>query len=140
MSQGSTLKDIPAPLADRDSGIYHVFIRDLVLTCSIGIHAHEKTTPQRVRLNVDLGVREPASAFNDRYETIVDYETIANAIKSLLERGHVNLVETLAEDIAEVCLGDRRVALARVRVEKIDIMPEAGSVGVEIERKQSAGP
>ena len=123
-------------IADGDLGIYHVFVRDLVLSCSIGIHPHEKTTPQRVRLNIDLGVGEPDDPFNDRYETIVDYETVTNAVRALLDRGHVNLVETLAEEIAAVCLQDERVRTARIRVEKIEIMPEAGSVGVEIERHQ----
>lgn len=130
----------PGQIADGERGIYHVFIRDLVLSCSVGIHAHEKTSPQRVRLNVDLGVAEPADPFNDRYETIVDYETVTNAIRALLDRGHVNLVETLAEEIAAVCLEDVRVRTARIRVEKIEIMPEAGSVGVEIERHQHAAP
>ncbi|MEQ8665650.1 MAG: dihydroneopterin aldolase [Rhodospirillales bacterium] len=126
-------------IADRENAIYHVFVRDLVLTCSIGIHSHEKTTPQRVRLNIDLGVAEPSDPFNDRYETIVDYETVTNSVKALLDRGHVNLVETLAEDIAAVCLQNYRVRVARIRVEKIEIMPEAGSVGVEIERHQRSG-
>jgi len=136
MSKVSSLTT--APMADGAQKLYHVFVRDLVLSCLIGIHAHEKTTPQRVQLNIDLSVAEPEGRFDDRYETIVDYEKIANAIKALLARGHVDLVETLAEDIAEVCLEDLRVASARVRVEKIDVMPEAGSVGVEIERFQTS--
>lgn len=137
MNKVSSLNSATTPLANRDQRLYHVFVRDLVLECLIGIHAHEKTNPQRVQLNIDVAVAEPEGRFDDRYETIVDYEKITNAIKALLDRGHVGLVETLAEDIAEVCLEDPRVASARVRVEKIDVMPEAGSVGVEIERFQS---
>lgn len=136
MNKVSTLQAASAPLADHDNRLYNVFVRDLVLTCLIGIHDHEKVNPQRVRLNIDLAVGEPEGRFDDRYETIVDYEKITNAIKALLDRGHVGLVETLAEDIADVCLEDGRVTCARVRVEKIDVMPEAGSVGVEIERRQ----
>ena len=124
-------------LPNQEHGPYRVFIRDLVLPCLIGIHPHEKATPQRVRLNVDLEARKPPGRFDERYETIVDYETITNGIKALLGRGHIDLVETLAEDIAVVCLQNRRVLKARICVEKIDIISEAAGVGVEIERSQT---
>jgi dihydroneopterin aldolase len=55
-------------------------------------------------------------------------------IKRLIRQGHINLVETLAERIAAQCLEDHRILSAKVRVEKLDIMPEASAVGVEIER------
>ena len=124
----------PLRIADAARQLYHVFIRDLVLPCSIGIHPHEHDAPQRIRLNLDLAVHEPADAINDDYANVVCYETITNSVRELLARGHVNLVETLAEDIAAICLDDVRVRSVRVRVEKLDIMPEAVSVGVEIER------
>ena len=57
-------------------------------------------------------------------------------MRSIVDAGHVRLVETLAERIAEACLADRRVHLARVRVEKLDIFADATSAGVEIERRQ----
>ena len=49
--------------------------------------------------------------------------------------GHLNLVETLAEKIAAHCLADKRVKVARVRIEKLKVIAEAQSVGVEIERE-----
>ena len=54
--------------------------------------------------------------------------------RAIVERGHINLVETLAEKIAVLCLANGRVRSVRVRVEKLDIVPDAQSVGVEIER------
>ena len=138
MSSVTALQTGTALIADRDRAFYHVFIRDLMLSCMVGIHAHERGTPQRVRLNIDLGVGEPVGDFADRYETIIDYEKITNRVKALVDRGHVDLVETLAEMIAHACLEDRRIASARVRVEKIDVIPEAGSVGVEIVRHRTS--
>lgn len=126
----------PLRIADATRQLYHVFIRDLVLDCSVGIHEHEKQSPQRVRLNLDLAVHEPASAINDDYANVVCYEQITAEVRALINRGHVNLVETLAEDIAAICLGDVRVRSVRVCVEKLDIMPDTTSVGVEIERFQ----
>jgi dihydroneopterin aldolase len=54
--------------------------------------------------------------------------------KNSEQRVRINLVETLADRIAAQCLADRRVLSATVRVEKLDVMPDAGAVGVEIER------
>ena len=114
-----------------------IFVRDLVLPCAIGVHAHEQNGTQRVRINVDLGVREPGAALNDDIRNVVSYEAIVEGIRALVARGHINLVETLASRIAELCLADPRAARVRVRIEKLDIYAEAASVGVEIERARS---
>ena len=65
---------------------------------------------------------------------MVSYEEIVNGVKALFARGHVGLVETLAEDIAVLCLEDTRVRSVRIRVEKLDVIAETESVGIEIER------
>lgn len=124
----------PGRIADGRADVRHVFIRDFVLSCSIGVHGHEKEATQRVRLNLDLAVCERDKDLEDKLENVVCYEAIADGVRALIARGHVNLVETLAEDIAKMCLDDRRVRSVRVRVEKLDILPDAASVGVEIER------
>ncbi|MGB0681604.1 MAG: dihydroneopterin aldolase [Magnetovibrionaceae bacterium] len=129
---------LPAPraldIASARNRIRHVFVRDLVLDASIGVHAHEKDGNQRVRFNVDLAVAEDTGLLNDDLRNVVDYEVIVDGIRAILGRGHINLVETLAEEVAEMCLGDERVGSVRVRVEKLDIFENAESVGVEIER------
>lgn len=111
-----------------------LLITDLVLQASIGIHAHEKTAPQRVRINVELEVDGDARAIGDDIGNVVSYEHIVGRIKALIAAGHINLVETLAERIADICLVDPRARRARVRVEKLDVEPAAAAVGVEIER------
>jgi dihydroneopterin aldolase len=119
-------------------GLTRVFIRDLVLPASIGIYEHEKGKPQRVRFNIELLVRLPEGGPDDAEpRQIVSYELVVKRIRKLLAAGHVNLVETLAERVAELALKDRRVAAARVRVEKLDVYKGA-AVGVEIERRAPA--
>jgi dihydroneopterin aldolase len=132
--------DQPRPATTRATR--KMFIRDLVLHASIGVHAHEHAAPQRVRINLDLTVTEdPAVNLSrpaigrDDLSRVVDYEQIANRVRAIIAAGHVQLVETLAERIAEACLTDARVTLASVRVEKLDIFTDAASVGVEIERR-----
>jgi dihydroneopterin aldolase len=124
----------PLRIADARNSLRHVFIRDLVLSCSIGVHAHEKNGPQRVRVNLDLAVREGERPINDDIRNVICYEEMADGIQRIIDAGHVNLVETLADRIAEMALADGRVRTARVRVEKLDILDNAASVGVEIER------
>jgi dihydroneopterin aldolase len=132
------------PIASSARALRHMFLRDLVLTASIGIHPHEHAVPQRVRINIDVGVeddgarplsRQPVG--RDELSRVVDYERLAERVRAIVASGHVRLVETLAERIAETCLADKRVHLARVRVEKLDIFADAISAGVEIERRQS---
>jgi len=121
-------------LADGAAKLRHVFIRDLELLAHIGIHGHEQTKHQPVRINVDLAV-EDAQDLEDRLDRVVDYESITLRIRAIVARGHINLAETLAENIAEACLDDARVKCARIRVEKLHAVPGAESAGVEIERR-----
>ena len=123
------------PIADRASRVRHVFLRDLVMSASIGVYPHEHTTPQRVRINVDLGVEDsPEPVGADELPRVVDYEKVADTVRAIVRSGHVRLAETLAERVATSCLADKRVKSARVRVEKLDIFADAASAGVEIER------
>ncbi len=124
----------PLRIADARESVRHVFIRDLVLECSIGVHGHERGARQRVRINLDLAVGEGERPLDDDIRNVVCYEAITNGVRAIAARGHVNLVETFAEDIAAMCLSDYRVRSARVRVEKLDVFADAASVGVEIER------
>ena len=122
------------PVDDGRTRMRHVFVRDLQLLCRLGVYRHERRKDQRVRVNLDLAVREGEGAPADRLAAVVDYEEIVERVRLIPAKGHINLIETLAERIAEVCLVDERVRTARVRVEKLDVFPDAASVGVEIER------
>jgi len=120
------------------SGLRRVFLRDMVLACSIGVYRHEKDAPQRVRVNLDLAVREGDKPLQDDVGDVVDYAAIADGVRGIVGAGHVNLVETLAERIAAFCLADSRVDSAQVRVEKLDVFADAAAAGVEIVRHRSA--
>jgi len=111
-----------------------VFVRDLVIGASIGVYKHERRAAQPVRINIDLAVDD--GPIDDDVKNVVDYQKIIDGVEAIVDAGHINLVETLAERIAEMCLTDGRVASARVRVEKLNVAPEAAAVGVEIERVQ----
>jgi len=123
----------PLRIADAATAIRHVFIRNLEVQAQIGVYGHERGAKQPVRINVDLAVEDLAS-IEDRLELVVDYATITTKIHAIVDAGHINLAETLAERIAAACFDDVRVKTARVRVEKLEALPDAESAGVEIER------
>jgi 7,8-dihydroneopterin aldolase/epimerase/oxygenase len=130
-------------IADSARALRHVFLRDLVLPASIGVLPREHRGTQLVRINVDLGVEDDgaqpvsrAPVGRDELSRVVDYGLVADKVRSIVAAGHVRLIETLAERIAEAALTDQRVHLARIRVEKLEIFPDAVSAGVEIERRQ----
>jgi len=134
MSADKIPSTMPARIANAGKALRHVFIRDFMVECLIGVYEHEKCSPQRVRINLDLAVDEGEHPIIDDILNVVSYETMANGILAIADEGHVNLVETLAERIAGMCFDDQRVDSVRVRIEKLDILENAGSVGVEIER------
>ncbi len=111
-----------------------IVIRNLVLSARVGVYRHEKSGPQQVRINLELITEDPRRSPNDEIDHVVSYETVVLGVKEVLAEGHTNLVETLAEKIAELCLSDLRVVGVHVGVEKLHAIPEAESVGVEIKR------
>ncbi|NVJ69137.1 MAG: dihydroneopterin aldolase [Alphaproteobacteria bacterium] len=122
------------PFADAARSVRHVFVRDFVTQAQIGVWEHEKDTHQAVRINVDLSVAETVDHHEDQLTNVVCYNDIVNNIQAIIKTGHINLVETLAEKIAEMAIDDDRVIAARVKVEKLEAVEGAASVGVEIER------
>lgn len=135
-----TADESDARIASAGRGRRHVFVRDLELDAAIGVWRHEHGRRQPIRVNIDLGVRQDADAPEDSLFAVVDYQRIVDQVKTIVGREHVKLVETLAEHIAQACLADDRVVSARIRVEKLTAIPEAASVGVEIERLAARPP
>ncbi|WP_084536477.1 dihydroneopterin aldolase [Azospirillum halopraeferens] len=121
---------VSAPMPAPSPGPTRVFVRDLVMEAMIGVYAHERDAAQRIRVNLDLDL-EPEI---DPAVPAPSGEDAAALVRAEVGRGHVMLVETLAERLAERCLADARVRGVRARVEKLDVFPDAASVGVEIVR------
>jgi dihydroneopterin aldolase len=114
--------------------VYRIFVRNLVLPFRIGIYEREAHAAQRVRINVDLVVEPPAAT--DALEHVLNYETIVDGVRRLAERDHIPLVEGLADELLQLCFADPRVISARIGVEKLDVYPEAESVGVVLRKRR----
>ncbi|MEM9681736.1 MAG: dihydroneopterin aldolase [Pseudomonadota bacterium] len=120
-----------APEAD---ATYRILVRDLVLPWRIGVRQHEEDRRQRVRINLDLIVREQPEPSADNYHEVICYERIIERIRQMAAAGHVKLAETVAHNVAMMCLSEPDAFEVTVRVEKLEAIHDAGSVGVEITR------
>jgi dihydroneopterin aldolase len=117
-----------------------VFVHELEIVASVGVHEHEKRYEQRIIVSADLFVADTYDGVSDRLADVLDYSKVADDIARLAQSEHFTLIETLAERIATHCLADPRVACVRVRIEKPDAVPSCRSVGIEIERQRAAPP
>jgi FolB domain-containing protein len=127
-ARGYSLDNEAKPATDR------VFVHDLILPVSIGAYDFERNLTQKVRFNIDADVRRSLRQAEDMRD-VFSYDVIVDAIRLILARGHVALVETLAEQIADALLVHPRVVSIQVRVEKLDVI--AGYVGVELTRERA---
>ncbi|HQR21160.1 MAG TPA: dihydroneopterin aldolase [Burkholderiaceae bacterium] len=110
-----------------------LFLRNYVIDANIGIHAFEKEGAQRLALNVDVFVPLALSTpRHDRLHEVIDYDFIRLTIRHRIDQGHVNLQETLVDDIARTLLAHPAVRAVRVASEKPDVYPDVDAVGVEV--------
>ena len=107
-----------------------VFVRGLLVDAEIGVHDHERGRKQPLMVDVELDV---AAGGWRALDDTVNYESIASAAQFIAAAGHIGLVESFAQRLAERCLAHPRVTRARVRIEKpLALAPDAAAAGVEI--------
>jgi dihydroneopterin aldolase len=110
-----------------------LFLRDYQVMSKIGVHDFEKQAEQRVLFNVDLFIPLAASTpEQDDLSEVVDYDFIRSTIEERVAQGHIQLQETLCDDIARALLVHPKVRGVQVSTRKPDVYPDCESVGVEI--------
>ena len=113
-----------------------VVIKNLILNIFIGIHDFEKKKKQKVRFNIEVETNPNTKPSNKDFSTIVDYETLVNKIKELVKKQHHELLEELAENIFRIIFQHKLVKKANVKLEKLHIIRESESVGVDITKNR----
>ena len=111
-----------------------IHIRDLSLECIIGINDNERVEKQQVIINIILYVDLKKACISDSLNDSVDYKLVKQKIISLVEKSSFLLIEKLAEEIANVCLGNPGVEKVDVILDKPGALRFARSVAVEITR------
>ena len=114
-----------------------ILINELILNLKLGYYDFEKEKPQKVKfsLEVNYGDKKPS---NDKdLKSIVNYARIVRLIKKLVKNKHYNFLETLAEDVFDELFKDRRIDKIALQIEKLEIMKDCSSVGIQISKKRS---
>ncbi|HXY22082.1 MAG TPA: dihydroneopterin aldolase [Burkholderiaceae bacterium] len=112
-----------------------IFLRDWTVEANIGVYSAERRGTQRLVLNLDVYVALNASTpRNDDVREVVDYDFIREVVEKRIARGHINLQETLVDDIATELLRWPGVQAVRVSSEKAEIYTSVAGIGVEVLR------
>ena len=106
-----------------------IIVKDLILLLSVGIHQFEKLKKQKVRFNIEI-TTDPNLKSDIR--TIVNYENIINDIKKLTDKKHFELLEILSEAIFDEIFKNKKIKKIKLKIEKLDIIKETKSVGIEV--------
>lgn len=123
---------------EADGGTRRIFLRNLTLSASIGIHPKELAARQRLFVNIELYLA-PQDDAGDDIGNVLDYDAVRRAVKKLVEARHYNLQETLVDDILALCLAQQGVLAVRVATEKPDVYADCQGVGYEVFRLARQG-
>jgi dihydroneopterin aldolase len=127
-------------LDPRLSQCRRIYLRDAVFEANIGVYDRERAGAQRLIVNVDLFVALSASTpRHDSVEEVIDYDFVRETVRRRIGRGHVNLQETLVDDLAGALLAHPGVVAVRVCTEKPDVYDDVAGVGVEVLRFRDSG-
>ena len=116
--------------------IRKVNIKNLILKISIGLHDFEKRKKQRVRFNINISTNSNIKPDNNNLSSIVDYEDTINKITYLTKGKHHELLEDLAENIFNIIFKNKIVNKVNLKLEKLDIIKNTESVGIEVSKKR----
>ena len=130
------MKIIKLKLKDKYKYKRKVNIKNLVLNIFIGIHNFEKKKKQRVRFNIEVITNPNVKPNNKDLSTILNYEEVVNKIRLLVKKQHHELIEDLAENIFEIIFQNRLVKTINIKIEKLDIIKNSESVGIEFSKSK----
>ena len=112
---------------------YLVIVKNLILNAYVGIYPKEKKKKQKVRFNIEVTAKDNIKIEN-KISNFISYDDIIKNVKKVLNKAHIPLVENMAEQIAKICLKDKRILKIKIKIEKLEPFKEAESVGAEIIR------
>ena len=113
-----------------------VIIKDLLLNFVIGYYSAEKAKKQNVKFNIELNYTDQKNLNDKDIKSIVDYGRIIKVIKNMTKNKHYNFLESLADDLFDELFKDERIDKIKLKIEKLDTIREAASVGIEITKKR----
>ena len=112
-------------------------IKELILNLRLGYYDFEKEKPQKVKFSLEVDYRDKKPTNDKDLKSIVNYDKLVKLIKKLVKNKHYNFLETLAEDVFDEIFKDKRIDKITLQIEKLEIMKDCSSVGIQISKKRS---
>ena len=116
-----------------------VLIKELILDLKLGYYDFEKDKKQNVKFTLEVDYKDKKPSNDKDLKSIVNYAKIVRLIKKLVKNKHYNFLETLAEDVLDELFKDRRIDKINLQIEKLEIMKDCSSVGIQISKKRING-
>ena len=114
-----------------------ILIKDLTLDLKLGYYDQEKNKKQKVKFSLDIDYKNKKPTNDKDIKSIVNYDKIVKLIEKLVKNKHYNFLETLAEDVFDELFKDKRIDKITLQIEKLEIMKDCSSVGIQISKKRS---
>ena len=114
-----------------------VLINNLILDLKLGYYDFEKNKPQKVKFSLEVNYEDKKPSNDKDVKSIVNYAKIVKLIKKLVKNKHYNFLETLAEAVFDELFKDKRIAKIMLKIEKLEILKQCSSVGIQITKKRS---
>ena len=114
-----------------------VIINELILNLKLGYYDFEKEKPQKVKFSLEVNYKDKKPTNDRDLKSIVNYDKLVKLIRKLTRNKHYNFLETLAEDVFDELFKDKRIDKISLQIEKLEIMKDCTSVGIQISKKRS---
>tara|TARA_B100000941_G_scaffold237458_1_gene180457 strand:+ start:608 stop:1033 length:426 start_codon:yes stop_codon:yes gene_type:complete len=114
-----------------------IIINELILDLKLGYYDFEKEKYQKVKFNLEIDYEDKKPTNDKDIKSIVNYSQIVKLIRKLTKNKHYNFLETLAEDVFDVLFKDKRIGKIMLKIEKLEILKDCSSVGIQITKKRS---
>ena len=126
---------------DKDKSLFNyekkILINELVLDLKLGYYDFEKEKSQRIKFSLEIDYEDKKPTNDKDIKSIVNYGTVVKLITKLVKKKHYNFLETLAEAVFNELFKDKRIAKIMLKIEKLEILKECSSVGIQITKKRS---
>ena len=114
-----------------------VLIKELILNLKLGYYDFEKQKPQKVKFSLEANYKDKKPTNDKDLKSIVNYDKLVRLIKKLTKNKHYNFLETLAEYVFDELFKDKRIDKISLQIEKLEIIKDCSSVGIQISKKRS---
>ena len=114
-----------------------ILIKEITLNLKLGYYNFEKEKKQKIKFNLEIDYEDKKPTNDKDIKSIVNYGKVVKLITKLVKNKHYNFLETLAEDVFDELFKDKRIAKITLQIEKLEILKECTSVGIQITKKRS---